>query len=170
MFKGVELILKSGRKLLLIVGMIVIVLVSFYWTFGFNPFVIRSVTTPDTGTVRFSIDPMFIVGLSAGLFFCLGYELFVRGKPSEMLHIWGLETPRQLAVKFALCILLGVVGLWLIYNEFGKAYIWSFYLPDYVGISQGSFALKIASIIALFLLANLLIVFEIRIGSRKKEG
>jgi hypothetical protein len=151
--------------LLMIVGVTLIILLSFYWNFGLQIFLIKSIPTPDIGIKRILVDPMFLAAVIASVLFYTGYRLFSR-KPKST-RMMGIETERELIVKFLISIALGMAGLWFIYNEYLNVKIWAYVIEHYVSISTGSQALLICAVISLLLLLIWFLVIDIRI--RRKE-
>ena len=161
--------LKKGQytdllsRLLIIASIALLILLSFYWDFGLKTFEITSIYTLDTGLHSISIDSMYSLALICVFTFYIGYKLHLRGTPKEDVQKSLEETKRMVMAKFILSLVLLVVGLLILYNEFSKPLMWGYYLTNYTQISRDSLSQKIASIIALLLLLSWFLVLEIRI-------
>jgi len=148
-------------KFLLFASVTLIVLLAFYWNFGVEPFMVKSIYTLDTGLLNMTIALEFCLLFVAVFMFFVGYRLYVIGKGE--VRISAIETKRGMMAKFVLAVVLGVVGAWLIYNEFVDASIWAYHTPHYARIAKGSFAFEINALFALLLLVVWFLVIEVRI-------
>jgi len=145
-------------------------MLSFYWDFGFKIFEIKSIYTLDTGLLFINVDLMYCLSLAFIFIFYIGYRLYIKRGSDKHIQIPGAETEREMMVKYLLSILLVVIGLLVLYNEFGKPLMWGYYLIEYTKISRVASSQRIASVIALLLLLNWFLVLEVRIRWGRKEN
>lgn len=157
-------------RIMLIVGVLLSILLSFYWDFNLQPFNIKEVYTLDTGTVSFSLAPEFILAIVAIFVFYIGYKLYARKKWGGKARVSSIEGPRELVAKFILAICLGVVGIWYTYSQFSTKGIWDYHIPDVAKAATGSLALEVNAVIALLLLVILVIEIRIRYETSSAEG
>jgi hypothetical protein len=148
-------------KALLFASVGLLVLLAFYWDFGVEPFMVKSIYTLDTGLLKLTVAPEFCLFFVAVFMFFVGYRLYVVG--GRKVRVSAIETKRGMMAKFVLAVVLGVVGALLIYNEFVDARIWAYHIPDYAKIAKGSFAFEINALFALLLLVVWFLVIEVRI-------
>jgi len=152
-------------RILLITGIVLVIMLSFYWNFGLQPFEIKSIFTLDTGLVTFSLAPEFFLALAGIFVFYAGYRVYARKKWGGEAKVSSIESVRELVGKFIMVICLGIVGIWYTYSQFSTKSIWSFHIPDVVRAATGSIALEINAVIGLLLLV--ILVIEIRIRYEK---
>ena len=157
-------------KLLVIIGIVLTIILSFYWDFGFQPLEIKSIFTVDVGSTSLSIDPEYFLALLVAFSLYAGYRLYVDRERTQAIEQAPIETKTEIIVMYLFFILLGIVGVWITYNEFSTVYIWFYFFPDYVRVSRGSLALRINAIIALLLLLNWLIIFRFHLGIRYRKS
>jgi len=155
-------------RIMLIVGMLLSILLSFYWDFKLQPFRIKEIYTLDTGTVTFSLSPDFILAMVGIFVFYVGYKLYARKKWGGEARVSSIESQRELAAKFILAVCLGIVGIWYTYNQFSTKGIWDYHIPHVVKAATGSLALEVNAVIALLLLV--ILVIEIRIRYEKSSA
>jgi len=159
-------------RVLIVISIVILILLSFYWGLGLRALEIKSIYTLDTGLVPISVAPEYVFALLAIFLFYVGYRLYFRREPHRKVGAMNIETEKELMIKYVLSIMLGGIGAWLIFNEFSNAGIWSYYIPHYVQISTGSFALRVIAVIALLLLLIwfLIIKIRIRLPYQKESG
>lgn len=167
-----ELLRKLGRisalsRTLLIIGIVLVIMLSFYWDFGLQPFELKTIHTLDTGFVAISLAPEYLLALTSILIFYVGYRYYARRKQDKRARakVSSVESFRELIGKFILIFCLGIIGLWYTYSLFSTEGIWSYHIPEVAETATGSFALQINALIALLLL--LILVIEIHIRSEK---
>ena len=156
-------------KLLIVIGIVVTIILSFYWNFGFQSFEIKSIFTVDVGTISLSIDPEYFLALLAAFSLYAGYRLYVDRQRTEAIERVLIETKTEIIVLYVFFIVLGIIGTWVTYNEFSTVYIWMHIFPSYVEVSKGSLALRINAIITLLLLLNWFIIFRLYLGIRYRK-
>lgn len=150
-----------GRTLL-IVGISLSLMLSFYWDLGIQPFKIKEIWTLDTGLVVISLAPEFLLALVGILVFCVGYQLYARKKWGGEAKISSIESGTELVVKFISVVCIGMAGIWYTYTQFSTAGIWDYHIPNVVKVATGSVALQVNTILALLLLVILVIEIRIR--------
>ena len=149
-------------RIMLIVGVLISVLLSFYWDFKLQPFIIKEIYTLDTGTVTFSLAPEFILAIVSIFVFYVGYKLYTRKKWGGKAAVSSIESQRELVAKYILAISLGIVSIWYTYSQFSTKGIWDYYIPHIAKAATSSLALQVNAIIALILLVILVIEIRIR--------
>ena len=158
-------------RIMLIVGILLCVLLSFYWDFKLQPFIIREeIYTLDTGTVTFSLAPEFILAIVGIFVFYVGYKLYARKKWGGKARVSSIESQRELIAKFILAVSLGIVGIWYTYSQFSTKGIGDYHIPRVVSVATGSLALQVNAVIALLLLVVLVIEIRIRYEKSSAEG
>jgi len=149
-------------RIMLIVGMLISVLLWFYWDFKLQPFIIKEIYTLDTGTVIFSLAPEFILAIVGIFVFYVGYKLYTRKRWGGKARVSSIESQRELVAKFVLAVSLGIVGIWYTYSQFSTKGIWDYHIPHVAKAATSSLALQVNAIIALILLVILVIEIRIR--------
>ena len=149
-------------RILLIVGVSLSLMLSFYWSFEMQPFKIKEIWTLDTGLVKISLAPEFLLALVGIFVFYVGYKLYARKKWGGEAKISSIESGRELVAKFISVVCIGMAGIWYTYTQFRTAGIWDYHVPNVVKVATGSFALQINTILAVLLLVTLVIEIRIR--------
>ena len=154
--------------MLMILGVVVTLLLSFHWDFGFQPFEIKSIFT-EVGLVSLSIDLEYCIALLMILCLFIGYKLYISGETIPAIQRAFVETENEIKVKYIFAIILGLIGIWITCNEFGRVYLWMYFSPYYVQVSKGSLALRINAVIALLLLVNWFVILGFRRRMRRNK-
>jgi len=149
-------------RILLIVGVLLSLMLSFYWDFKVQPFEIKSIWTLDTGLVTFWLAPEFLLALVGIFVFYVGYTLYARKKWGGEAKTSSIESGRELVAKFISVVCIGIVGIWYTCTQFRTAGIWDYHVPNVVKVATGSFVLQINIILAVLLLVILVIEIRIR--------
>jgi len=154
--------LAAMSKFSILAAMLVTILLSFYWSFGFQPYEITTIVTTDI-TVEVTLDPKYLLALSSVCLFYMGYRLYASRERTQEVEVVKIETRKQLIVKYVLAIMLGGIGLWITSNEFSNVPLWAYDVPSYVAVSTQSQAMHINAVIATLLLLLWLLIVRIRI-------
>lgn len=155
MVKGITFMFKKLAKLtillgrlFIVAGVVIIVLLSFFWDFSLQPLEIKTIYTLDVGLVHIIVAPEYCMALAAVLLFYVGYVILFGRKPSQRVE--SFETYRELKIQCVLLILLLVVGVFVTISVFKPSFPSSYFqFPD---MSKGALALRIDAVIALLLL------------------
>lgn len=157
-------------RILLIVGVLLSVLLAFYWDFRLQPLIIKEIYTLDTGTVTLALAPEFIISIVGILVFYTGYSLYSRKKWSGEARLSSIESGREILAKSILVVCLAVVGIWYTYSQFSTRGLWDYHVPNVVKVATGSLALEVNALIALLLLITLVIEVRIRYEKSVPDG
>jgi hypothetical protein len=157
-------------RIMLIIGLVLSVLLSFYWDFRLESLSIKEIYTLDTGTVTLSLAPEFILALVGIFVFYAGYRVYSRKKWGGEARISTIESGRELVAKFAIVIGLGIAGIWYTLAQFSTKGLWDYHIPNVVKIATGSLALAIDAAIALVLLIVLVIEVRFRYEKSVPQG
>jgi len=149
-------------RILLIVGVSLSLMLSFYWDFRMQPFNIKEIWTLDTGFVTISLAPEFLLALVGISVFYVGYKLYAPKKWGGEAKISSIESRVELVAKFISVVCIGIVGIWYMYTQFRTVGIWDYHIPNVVKVATGSLVLQISAILALLLLVILVIEIRIR--------
>lgn len=157
-------------RIMLIVGLVLSVLLSFYWDFRLQSLSIKEIYTLDTGTVMLSLAPEFILALVGIFVFYAGYRVYARKKWGEEARISTIEGGRELVAKFAIVIGLGIAGTWYTLTQFSTQGLWDYHIPNVVKIATGSLPLAVDAAVAMVLLIVLVIEVRFRYERSVQEG
>lgn len=148
-------------KVLIVISIVVIILLSFYWELGLEPIEFGSEYAETYGLVSLSIDLNFVLALITAFCFYIGFRLYTSKKLSQVASSQVIDNMAGMKIKFILVIILGVIGILILYFEFSETYIWMYAYPSYVQVSKVSQALKLNGVIALLLLFIWFVILRI---------
>lgn len=161
-------------KLIVAITIVIIIMLAFYWNFGFQNIHVKYIPTEGGRVTDILINPEFFLVLATIIMFYLGYRVLTREKRAERVTLAAIEKRSEIILKYLFSIALGVIGAWFIYSEFSRIYIWSYYTPTYVKISRQvtisgtTIPLSlILTIIAFLLLLNWYVIVEVYFGYKK---
>ena len=153
-------------KVLLVISIGIIILLSFYWEFGLELIELKSTYVETQDALSLSIDPNFVLALITAFCFYIGYRLYASRRLSQAARLQVIENTVEITTKYILVVILGIVGMLIMYFEFSETYVWMYFLPEYVGVSRASQALKINGTIALLLLFIWLVTIKVYSSKR----
>jgi len=157
-------------KIFIVVGIALIILVSFNWNFGLGSILLKSIFTLDIGVVDITVHPDFLLALAGVFLFYIGYIMHGAKKTDQKVQLKGMETYRELKIKYLLLILVFVTGALFTASQFRPpawAYLWAYL--DFPYASSGALALRVDALLALLLLVIWYLVPRVSISLRREE-
>ena len=162
-------------RLMIVIAVVIIIMLSFYWNFGFQDTNIRSIPTEGGRVVYVFINAEFFLALIVVFLFYLGYRVYIAEKRGRADKFLVSESRNEVIVKYLLSIVLGIIGAWVIYIEFSHEFFTSYTVQAYVNLSrkvtinETSIPVSLVlTVIAFLLLLNWYIIGKVRVSLKPK--
>lgn len=162
-------------RLIIVVAIAIIIMLSFYWNFGFQDTEVKSIPTEGGRAVSVFINAEFFLALIVVFLFFLGYRVYIAEKRGRADKFQVFESRNEVIVKYLLSIVLGVIGAWVIYIEFSREFFTSYAIQAYVNLSRNVTINEtnipvslVLTVIAFLLLLNWYIIGKVRVSLKPK--